>query len=55
MAAKPRRVPEGVLRPASPFFQLLVDERGLTDALHEFVTDPRGSRNDRVETLILTK
>jgi len=47
MAAKPRRVPEGVLRPASPFFQLLVDEHGLTDALHEFVTDPRGTRNDR--------
>ncbi len=38
---------EGVLRPASPFFQLLVDENGLTDALLDFVTDPRGSRNDR--------
>jgi hypothetical protein len=35
------------LRPASPFFQLLVDERGLTDALLDFVTDPRGTRNDR--------
>jgi hypothetical protein len=38
---------EGVLHPASPFFRLLVDEAGLTDALLEFVTDPRGSRNDR--------
>ena len=38
---------ENVLRPASPFFRLLVDEDGLTDALLEFVTDPRGSRNDR--------
>jgi hypothetical protein len=36
-----------VLRPASPFFQLLVDENGLADALLEFVTDPRGTRNDR--------
>ena len=36
-----------MLRPASPFFQLLVDENGLTDALLEFVTDPRASRNDR--------
>jgi hypothetical protein len=36
-----------VLRPVSPFFRLLVDEDGLTDALLEFVTDPRGSRNDR--------
>jgi len=36
-----------VLRPASPFFQLLVDEAGLTDALLDFVTDPRASRNDR--------
>ena len=35
------------MRPASPFFRLLVDESGLTDALLEFVTDPRGSRNDR--------
>jgi hypothetical protein len=43
----PRSEPEGVLRPASPFFRLLVDEHGLTDALLEFVTDPRGSRNDR--------
>jgi hypothetical protein len=36
-----------MLRPASPFFRLLVDEDGLTDALLEFVTDPRASRNDR--------
>jgi hypothetical protein len=43
--SRPRR--EGVLRPASPFFQLLVDEAGLTDALLDFVTDPRASRNDR--------
>ena len=43
----PRPEPEGVLRPASPFFRLLVDEHGLTDALLEFVTDPRGTRNDR--------
>jgi hypothetical protein len=44
----PRRASrEGVLRPASPFFRLLVDENGLTDALLEFVTDPRGSRNER--------
>ena len=26
---------------------MLVDEDGLTDALLEFVSDPRGSRNDR--------
>ena len=26
---------------------MLVDESGLTDALHDFVTDPRASRNDR--------
>ncbi|GAC1319761.1 MAG: hypothetical protein NVSMB2_15300 [Chloroflexota bacterium] len=38
---------EGVLRPASPFFHLLVDEDGLTDALFDFVTDPRASRGDR--------
>jgi hypothetical protein len=38
---------EQMLRPASPFFRLLVDEDGLTDALLEFVTDPRASRNDR--------
>ena len=37
---------EGVLRPASPFFRLLVDEDGLTDALLDFVTDPRPTRND---------
>jgi hypothetical protein len=36
-----------VLRPASPFFRLLVDEAGLTNALLEFVTDPRASRNDK--------
>jgi hypothetical protein len=47
MPSVPRGVPEGVLRPASPFFRLLVDESGLTDALLEFVTDPRGTRNDR--------
>jgi len=47
MASKPRRVPEGVLRPVSPFFRLLVDEHGLTDALFDFVTDPRGTRNER--------
>ena len=38
---------EGVLRPVSPFFRLLVDENGLTDALLDFVTDPRASRNER--------
>jgi len=37
---------DGVLRPASPFFRLLVDEDGLTDALLQFVTDPRATRND---------
>jgi hypothetical protein len=42
-----RRNPEGILRPASPFFNLLVDESGLTDALFDFVTDPRPSRNER--------
>ncbi|MCA1645171.1 MAG: hypothetical protein LC797_06775 [Chloroflexi bacterium] len=47
MPSPPRRNREGVLRPASPFFRLLVDENGLTDALLDFVTDPRGSRNDR--------
>ena len=36
-----------MLRPASPFFRLLIDENGLTDALLDFVTDPRASRNDR--------
>jgi hypothetical protein len=36
-----------VLRPVSPFFRLLVDENGLTDALFDFVTDPRGTRNER--------
>jgi len=38
---------EGVIRPSTPFFRLLVDEDGLTDALLDFVSDPRGSRNDR--------
>ncbi len=37
---------EEMLRPASPFFRLLVDEDGLTDALLKFVTDPRATRND---------
>jgi len=37
---------ESVLRPVSPFFRLLVDEGGLTDALLEFVTHPRASRNE---------
>ena len=36
-----------MLRPVSPFFRLMVDENGLTDALLDFVTDPRASRNDR--------
>jgi hypothetical protein len=44
---RPQPAREGVLRPSSPFFRLLVDEDGLTDALLDFVTDPRGSRNDR--------
>jgi hypothetical protein len=47
MSPPPRPPREGVLRPASPFFRLLVDESGLTDALLAFVTDPRASRNDR--------
>src|ERR687886_2831927 len=47
MSAGRRRTPEGVLRPVSPFFRLLVDENGLTEALLDFVTDPRASRNDR--------
>jgi hypothetical protein len=47
MPSLPRRDREGVLRPASPVFRLLVDEDGLADALLEFVTDPHGSRNDR--------
>ena len=46
MAPPRRRNPEGIIRPASPVFRLLVDEDGLTDALYEFVTDPRASRND---------
>jgi hypothetical protein len=36
-----------MLRPASPFFRLLVDEDGLTDALLDFVVDPHASRNER--------
>jgi hypothetical protein len=45
--ARPRLVNrETILRPKSSVFRLLVDESGLTDALHEFVTDPRASRND---------
>jgi hypothetical protein len=44
---KQPRPREGVLHPISPFFRLLVDEDGLTDALLDFVTDPRASRNDR--------
>ncbi len=35
-----------MLRPASPFFRLLVDEDGLTNALLQFVTDPHATRND---------
>jgi hypothetical protein len=44
----PPRVPnrESILRPKSSAFRLLVDENGLTDELHEFVTNPRASRND---------
>lgn len=37
---------EQLLRPLSPFFRLLVDEDGLTDALLAFVTDPHATRND---------
>ena len=37
---------EAILRPKSSVFRLLVDEDGLTDALHQFVTDPRATRND---------
>jgi hypothetical protein len=47
MPPLPRPPREHVLRPASPFFRLLVDEDGLTEALLDFVTDPRASRNDR--------
>ena len=35
-----------MIRPTTPFFRLLVDEDGLTDALLQFVSDPRASRND---------
>ena len=42
----PRPNREGVIRPTTPFFRLLVDEDGLTDALLQFVSDPRASRND---------
>jgi hypothetical protein len=41
-----RRHAESILRPASPVFRLLVDEHGLTDALFEFVTHPRATRNE---------
>ena len=45
--ARPRPVNrESILRPKSSVFRLLVDENGLTDALHEFVTEPRASRNE---------
>jgi len=45
---RPReRVSEGVVRPVSPAFRLMVDEAALTSALHAFVTDPRPSRNDQ--------
>jgi hypothetical protein len=40
------RNPEGIIRPASPVFRLLVDEHGLTNALLDFATDPRASRNE---------
>jgi hypothetical protein len=46
MTRSSRAPREHVLRPASPFFRLLVDEDGLTDALLGFVTDPRATRND---------
>jgi hypothetical protein len=42
----PRPHREGVIKPSTPFFRLLVDEAGLTDALLEFVVNPRASRND---------
>jgi hypothetical protein len=42
----PRPNREGVIRPSTPFFRLLVDEDGLTDALLAFVSDPRASRNE---------
>jgi len=48
MSSNPPGPPrEGMLRPSSPFFRLLVDEDGLTDALLDFVTDPNATRNDR--------
>lgn len=31
----------------SRFFRLVADEDQLTDAMYDFVTDPRPSRNDR--------
>lgn len=48
-AARPPRdrVPDGVLRPVTPVFRLMVDEAALTNALHAFVTDPRATRNDQ--------
>ena len=42
----PRPNREGVIKPTTPFFRLLVDEDGLTDALLAFVSDPRATRND---------
>ncbi len=30
------------------FFRIEVDESALTDALYDFVTDPRASRNERL-------
>ena len=42
----PRPHREGVIKPSTPFFRLLVDEAGLTDALLEFVVNPRATRND---------
>jgi hypothetical protein len=47
MPPTPEPPRESMLRPASPFFRLLIDEDGLTDALLDFVTDPNASRNDR--------
>jgi hypothetical protein len=37
---------ESILRPKSSAFRLLVDEDGLTDQLHDFVTNPHASRNN---------
>ena len=46
MARPVTRNRETILRPKSSVFRLLVDENGLTDALHEFVIDPRATRNE---------